>query len=72
MNNEPITEPMTEIIDPPIESDKALIGTNETDIEPVSFSIEDATEHLEKETPKKTTRSGRSVPLLLRLSCWTA
>ena len=35
MNNEPITEPMTEIIEPPIESDKALIGTNETDIEPI-------------------------------------
>ena len=53
MNNEPNTEPITEITEAPMETKEALIDTNETDIEPISFSIEDAPEHLEKETPKK-------------------
>ena len=61
MNNEPNTEPMTEITEAPMETKEALIGTNETDIEPISFSIEDAPEHLEKETPKKKTRSEKQI-----------
>ena len=59
MNNEPNTEPITEITEAPMETKEALIDTNETDIEPISrqASIEDAPEHLEKETPKKKPRS---------------
>ena len=53
MNNEPNTEPITEITEAPMETKEALIDTNKTDIEPISYSIEDAPEHLEKETPKK-------------------
>ena len=41
MNNEPNTEPITEITEAPMETKEALIDTNETDIEPISFSIED-------------------------------
>ena len=55
--NEPNTEPITEITEAHMETKEALIDTNETDIEPISFSIEDAPEHLEKETPIKKPKS---------------
>ena len=61
MNNEPNTEPITEITEAPMETKEALIDTNETDIEPISYSIEDAPEHLEKETPKKKPRSEKQI-----------
>ena len=61
MNNEPNTEPITEITEAPMEIKEALIDTNETDIEPISYSIEDAPEHLEKETPKKKPRSEKQI-----------
>ena len=61
MNNEPNTEPITEITEAPMETKEALIDTNETDIQPISFSIEDAPEHLEKETPKKKPRSEKQI-----------
>ena len=61
MNNEPNTDPITEITEAPMETKEALIDTNKTDIEPVSYSIEDAPEHLEKETPKKKTRSEKQI-----------
>ena len=61
MNNEPNTEPITEITEAPMETKEALIDTNKTDIQPISFSIEDAPEHLEKETPKKKPRSEKQI-----------
>ena len=61
MNNEPNTEPITEITEAPMETKEALIDTNKTDIEPISYSIEDAPEHLEKETPKKKPRSEKQI-----------
>ena len=60
--NEPINEPITEITEAPMEAKEALIDTNDTDIQPISFSIEDLPKEqstieqddiLEKITPTK-------------------
>ena len=61
MNNEPNTEPIAVITEAPMETKEALIDTNKTDIEPISYSIEDAPEHLEKETPNKKPRSEKQI-----------
>ena len=66
MNNEPNTEPITEITEAPMETKEALIDTNKTDIEPISFSIEDLPNDaeediLEKTTPQKKPRTKKQV-----------
>ena len=61
MNNEPTTEPITDISEASMETSGALIDTNDTVIQPISYSIEDAPEHLEKETPKKNPRSEKQI-----------
>ena len=71
MNNEPNTEPITEVTEAPMETKEALIDTNETDIEPISFSIEDQPKDqstvepeqdlLEKPAPIKKQRTEKQI-----------
>ena len=69
--NEPNTEPITEVTEAPMETKEALIDTNETDIEPISFSIEDQPKDqstvepeqdlLEKPAPIKKQRTEKQI-----------
>ena len=71
MNNEPNTEPMTEITEAPMETKEALIDTNDTVIQPISYSIEDQPKEqstveleqdlLEKPAPIKKQRTEKQI-----------
>ena len=71
MNNEPNTEPITEITEAPMETKGALIDTNDTEIQPISYSIEDQPKEqstveleqdlLEKPAPIKKQRTEKQI-----------
>ena len=71
MNNEPNAEPITEITEAPMETKGALIDTNDTEIQPISYSIEDQPKEkstveleqdlLEKPAPIKKQRTEKQI-----------
>ena len=71
MNNEPNAEPITDVSEAPMETKGALIDTNDTEIQPISYSIEDQPKEqstveleqdlLEKPAPIKKQRTEKQI-----------